>query len=83
MDDPNRCGLGMDTVIKGCERKVCQCFTGVTLVYIYTQLAPVLLSVCPIVLQAPYHVDALLAMYDLYRHMGENSYAGKNAAPMH
>ncbi|GLC35077.1 hypothetical protein PLESTM_000276900 [Pleodorina starrii] len=25
--------------------------------------------------QAPYHVDSLLAMHDLYRHMGENTYA--------
>ncbi|KAL6754257.1 transcriptional repressor TCF25-domain-containing protein [Haematococcus lacustris] len=25
--------------------------------------------------QAPYHVDSLLAMYDLYRNMGENQYA--------
>ncbi|KAG1672378.1 hypothetical protein FOA52_010996 [Chlamydomonas sp. UWO 241] len=25
--------------------------------------------------QAPYHVDSLLSMYDLYRHMGENAYA--------
>ena len=25
----------------------------------------------------PYHLDALLTMYDLYRNMGENSYAGE------
>ncbi|KAG2488363.1 hypothetical protein HYH03_013053 [Edaphochlamys debaryana] len=32
-------------------------------------------TIAALLQQAPYHVDALLAMHDLYRHMGENSYA--------
>lgn len=32
-------------------------------------------SIAQLLQHCPYHVDALLAMYDLYRHMGENDYA--------
>lgn len=32
-------------------------------------------SIAQLLRQAPYHVDALLAMYDLYRHMGDHSVA--------
>ncbi|EFJ51246.1 hypothetical protein VOLCADRAFT_120493 [Volvox carteri f. nagariensis] len=32
-------------------------------------------TIAALLQQAPYHVDSLLAMHDLYRHMGENSYA--------
>ncbi len=32
-------------------------------------------SIAALLQQAPYHVDSLLTMYDLYRSMGENAYA--------
>ncbi|KXZ51917.1 hypothetical protein GPECTOR_11g44 [Gonium pectorale] len=32
-------------------------------------------TIAALLQQAPYHADSLLAMHDLYRHMGENSYA--------
>lgn len=32
-------------------------------------------SIAALLQRAPYHVDSLLAMYDLYRHLGENQYA--------
>ncbi|GIL60027.1 hypothetical protein Vafri_14657 [Volvox africanus] len=32
-------------------------------------------TIAALLQQAPYHVDSLLAMHDLYRHMGENNYA--------
>ena len=32
-------------------------------------------AIAALLQHAPYHVDSLLAMHDLYRHMGENAYA--------
>mmetsp|Transcript_19161 Transcript_19161/g.41385 ORF Transcript_19161/g.41385 Transcript_19161/m.41385 type:complete len:710 (+) Transcript_19161:50-2179(+) len=32
-------------------------------------------SIAALLQQAPYHVDSLLTMYDLYRHTGDNQYA--------
>ncbi|PNH09023.1 Transcription factor 25 [Tetrabaena socialis] len=32
-------------------------------------------TIAALLQQSPYHVDSLLAMHDLYRHMGENTYA--------
>ncbi|KAF5841607.1 transcriptional repressor TCF25-domain-containing protein [Dunaliella salina] len=32
-------------------------------------------AIAALLQQAPYHVDSLLTMYDLYRHLGENQYA--------